>query len=412
MTHRALHILSHAALAAALAACGPDDGTATASASTPAWSRVADTVFSESTAAAVTLDSAWLDSSGPPFQLLALPDSVRDYEMTEPTSVAVKRDGSCLLAVTDQYETAVHFFSSPTRYEGSRSLGGNRRNSLRNIGNAVIGPQGITYLNEMGRRRLVSLDRARDSFRVFQSAAITAEMPRIVDLEPVSANRLIENWMAPSLPMASLDWAREELPLLRIIDSLGSYMGGLWRIAERPGHLLTHSLNQGFLARQGDTLSFAYMVSGQVLRGVLDTSSVPWVVKDTSRIVLPRMYDPMPPEWYRRTEADTGSVTVDYQVSGFAVTGNGHMIVGQTISYPPRGTPGTIHQPVSAVVIYDRSGRAIRGWRVGGRVRGLAAGNGILAVNVDQGKGRKVRIYRLSDVMPGGGASGECSEGN
>ncbi|HEU4801480.1 MAG TPA: hypothetical protein VFS94_12715 [Gemmatimonadales bacterium] len=391
---------------ALLVAC--EAGDRPASASGP--SSMADTAFAESTAVAAHLDSAWLDTAAPAAQVLALPDSVRDFEMALPLSVAIGRGESCLIAVADPSEVAVHYFSSPNRYAGSRFVGGRRRDALSDVGHAVIAADGVTYLNELGRRRLVAVDRTRDSVRVFQSDEMTASMPRIVALEPVAPNRLIENWMAPSIPVASGTWAEEELPLLRVIDSLGNYLGGLWRIADRPGQLLTHGLNQGVLARRGDTLWFAYAVSGQVLRGVLDTAQLPWSLRDTSRLILPRMYEPMPPQWFLSgAESDTiGTLGVDAQVSRLAVTEDGHLIVGQTISYPPRGN-GRLHQPTSAVVVYDGAGHPVRGWRAGGRIRGLAAGGGLLAVIVDTGGDPQVRIHRMADVVPGRAASGPCT---
>lgn len=394
-------------LVGALGGCDPGGGR-TDSAS--GWTSLTDSAFAESTAVASRLDSAWLDSFAPPAQVLALPDSIRDFEMAGPSSVAIGRSASCLIAVTDFYETSVHFFGSPSRYEGSVFLGGHRRGALSGIGHAAIGADGVTYLNELGRRRLVALDRTRDRVRVFQSAAVTTSMPRVVTLEPVSRNRIIENWMTPSIPLASGTWAQQGLPLLRVIDSLGNYLSGLWRIAGRPGHLLTHELNQGFLARQGDTLWFAYGVSGQIVHGVLDTTRTPWSLTDTSRIILPRLYAPLPPEWFWTESDSIGALTVDGQVSGMAVTDGGLLILGQTISYPPRDLEGSIHQPTSAVVIYDRGGLPLRGWRSGGRIRGLAAGSGILAVIVDSGGGTDVRIHQLSDVLPGGSAPGPCTE--
>ncbi len=374
------------------------------------WSSLVDSAFADSTANAARLDSTWLDPSPPPALVLALPDSVRDFEMAAPSSLAIRRGGACLIAVTDYYETSVHFFSSPSRYQGTRFLGSRRREALSGVGHASIGKDGTLYLNELGRRRAVAVSKGQDGVRVFQSPSVTVSMPHAATLEPVSPNRLIENWMTPSIPVASGSWAQEDLPLLRVIDSLGNYLGGVWRITDRPGHLLTHGLNQGFLARVGDTLWFAYAVSGEVIRGVLDTTHTPWAIANMSRMTLPRLYTPVPPQWYRSATDSIGALTVDQQLSGMAVTDDGRLIVGQTISYPPRDEEGSIHQPTSAVVIYDREGRPLRGWRAGGRIRDIATGGGILGVIVEASGDLQVLVYRLSDVVPGLSASGPCAE--
>jgi|GEM_PF-4722651 hypothetical protein len=93
-----------------------------------------------------------------------------------------------------------------------------------------------------------------------------------------------------------------------------------------------------------------------------------------------------------------------------AVTDNGTLIVGQTISYPPRDDPAHLHLPSSAVVIYDNTGTFVRGWRVGGRIRQLVAGRGILAVTVaaPDGGDSEVRLYHMTGLMPQPAPASSC----
>ena len=307
------------------------------------------------------------------------------------------------MAVVDGHETTVHFFTLAGRYLGPLFLGGHHRDALSSIGKISMTPDGRSWVWELSRRRLVEIDSARTGFRVLRTDSITASMPLLAAVEQVAPDRLVENWMTPSIPVRSSTWASEKLPLLRIVDTTGHYISGLWRIADRPGLLFTHALNQGILARQGDTLWFAYTVSGQVLRGILNRSREPWTIADTVRLVLPRMFAPEAPQWFRQGTGPAGSADAEVQISGFGITGGGYLVVGQTISYPPAGDRSRLHIPLSAVTIYDHAGAFVRGWRTNGRLRQLAVGRGVLAITVDPlGAGdREIRIYRLADVVPG-----------
>ena len=393
--------------ALALAACAARTDRPSAGADV---NQLADSAFADSTGHAARLDSTLLADPGPPYRVLALPDSVREFEMATPTGLAIRPAGACAIAVVDGRETAVHFFTLARRYLGSLFLGGHRRDALSSIGQISMTPDGRGWVWELGRRRLVEINGARTGFRVLRTDSITASMPPLAAIEQVAPDRLIENWMTPSIPVPSSTWASERLPLLRIVDTAGRYVSGLWRIADRPGLLFTHALNQGILARQGDTLWFAYTVSGQVLRGILNRSREPWTIADTVRLVLPRMFAPEAPQWFRQGTGPAGSADAEVQISGFGITGGGYLVVGQTISYPPAGDRSRLHIPLSAVTIYDHAGAFVRGWRTNGRLGQLAVGRGVLAITVDPlDRGdRQVRIYRLADVVPGMAQASDC----
>ena len=392
--------------ALALGAC-----TARAGRPSAGVNQLADSAFADSTGHAARLDSTLLADPGPPYRVLALPDSVREFEMATPTGLAIRPAGACVMAVVDGHETTVHFFTLAGRYLGPLFLGGHRRDALSWIGKISMTPDGRSWVWELGRRRLVEIDSARTGFRVLRTDSITASMPLLAAVEQVAPDRLIENWMTPSIPVRSSTWASEKLPLLRIVDTTGHYISGLWRIADRPGLLFTHALNQGILARQGDTLWFAYTVSGQVLRGALNRSQEPWTIADATRLVLPRMFTTEAPQWFREGAGPAGSADTEVQISGFGITDGGYLVVGQTISYPPAGDRSRLHIPLSAVTIYDHAGAFVRGWRTNGRLGQLAVGRGVLAITVDPlDRGdRQVRIYRLADVVPGTVKTSDCA---
>lgn len=400
-----------AGLLSALAACaGPPERAISDQGSQV----VTDSAFADSTAITARLDSALLDTVGPPYRVLALPDSVREFEMATPSGIAIRPAGPCVIAIADGRETTVHYFTTSGRYQGSLFIGGHRRDALSTIGRITMTADGVAYVWELGRRRIAEIDSARSHVRVFHSDLATASMPLLAAIEPVSPNRLIENWMISSLPVRSATWAAEHLPLLRVIDTTGQVVGGLWRIAQRPGPLLTHALNQGYLARQGDTLWFAYAVSGEIIRGVLDRDAKPWTVSTSARFSIPRMYSPQPPRWFPSHASDTvGNADVEQQIQDLAVTDNGTLIVGQTISYPPRNDPTHLHLPSSAVVIYDNTGTFVRGWRVRGRIRQLVAGRGVLAVTVEptDGSDREVRLYHMTDIAAQSAPASSCVGG-
>jgi hypothetical protein len=335
---------------------------------------------------------------------------VREFEMATPASLAIRPAGACVMAVVDGRETTVHFLTLAGRYHGSLFLGGHRRDALSSIGHISMTPDGRSWLWELGRRRLIEIDSARTGFRVLRTDSITASMPPLAAIEQVAPDRLIENWMTPSLPVLSSSWAGERLPLLRIIDTTGRHISGLWHIAARPGPLFTHDLNQGILARQGDTLWFAYSVSGQVLRGTLNRSQEPWTMVDTTRLALPRMFMPRAPRWFGEGTRPEGMAQTEVQISGFGVTHGGYLVVGQTVSYPQPGDHSRLYIPLSAVTIYDHAGAFVRGWRANGRIRQLAVGRGALAIIVDPlGKDdSEVRLYRLADVVPDPGKATDC----
>ena len=403
MSTRSVTLRAIAVLSALLASCESGPHVLT------------DTRFADSTRVAPNLDSTTLARGIPPHVVLALPDSVHEFDMAVPVGIGFQPDGPCLLAVVDRGETAVHYFAPSGVYRGTLFLGGRGSHALSGIDQIGIGSDGTSYVWELGRQRIVAIDPSRKHFRVFRPDSVTADPPPLAAIQPLESNRLLDNWMTPSLSWASRNWAEERLPLLRIIDTLGHDHGGLWRVADAPGDLLTHALNQGRLAMRGDTIWFAYVASGQILRGTLDGSADPWTIRDTSRIVLPRMYRPAPPRWFRAGAEDTiGSVSVEEQLQGLGVTEGGRLIVAQTISYPRPGDRTQLHVPSSALVIYDSSGSFLSGWRAGGRVRDFAVGRGYAAIILDptSGGAPEVRVFRLADLIPGDVSPERCSEEN
>jgi hypothetical protein len=194
------------------------------------WSIRWDSAFADSFGYAAHLDTSRLASSEPAYASVALPESVADFEMACPVGVALRHNGSCLLAIADRRESAVHFFESANRYLGTAFLGGRGYDALSGIGPVAVAGNGRTFVGELGRRRLASIDSTRQHVRRFQSDSITGSMPPLPSGIPFGPDRLIENWMTPSLPVASSTWAGERLPLLRVIDTLGHPVGGLWRV--------------------------------------------------------------------------------------------------------------------------------------------------------------------------------------
>lgn len=374
---------------------------------------VTDTAFADSTSVAPVLDSALLAAEQPAFVDFTLPDSVQGFDMTAPVSVAIRPEGPCVVGIVDRSETAIHYFTVAGQYLGTISLAGRSHNPLSGLDQIGIAPDGTSYVWELGRRRIVAINWADRHIRLFRSDAITASMPPLGEVQPVAPNRLLENWMTTSIPVVSGSWAEEHLPLVRVIDTLGGYHGGLWRISDRPGQLLTHALNQGQLAMRGDTIWFAYFASGQIVRGVLNREAEPWRIRDTARISLPRLYPTEAPKWFRSASSDSvGTADVDMQIQSFSVTSDGYLVVAQTLSYPPPKDRTRVHIPSSAVVVYDHSGRFVRGWRTQGKVRDLAVGRGYLIVIVDPSSSarRHVREFRLSDLIRTSDTSAECEE--
>jgi hypothetical protein len=142
--------------------------------------------------------------------------------------------------------------------------------------------------------------------------------------------------MVENIPVPSGDWGRSRLPLIRLIDTLGNALGGFWKVSGRPGLILTSALNRGFLAVRADTLWFAFAVSGWINRGTVSRRDSAWTISDSERIELPRMYHPAPPQSFTNGSDTVGKVTLESQVTAFAVAPGGTLVVGQTVSYPPR----------------------------------------------------------------------------
>ncbi len=396
-----------AALRSLIAGCLACGVTACRSERTPGV--FTDQAFADSTRTTAVLDSARLDRAEPPHLTLSLPDTVRDFEMARPSGVAIRPGGSCLIAVSDYGETAVHYFSSPSRYLRTLFLGGRGRRALSGLGPISLAADGRAYIGELGRRRLVAVDSALTGWRVFQSDSVVPDMPAVSAVVAASPDRLLENWMVERLPMPSGDWAGARLPLVRLLDTLGGAVGGFWRIAGRPGTVLTSALNHGYMAVRGDTIWFAYATSGQVRRGVMQRAGSGSTLVDTATFILPRMFRPVAPQLFRLNGDTVGIVTLDDQITAFTVTPRGRIVVGQTISYPPRAGRA-LHIPHSALAIYGPSGRFIRGWRAGGRIIGVAADQGIIAAIVQPSgdSPTAVRVYRMPESSPALGDGGAC----
>lgn len=375
----------------------------------PALGVYTDTAFADSTETHVTLDSARLDAVELAHAVLRLPDSTRDYEMAAPTSVSISSSANCLIAVSDGRESAIHYFSSGARYLGTMSLGGRGRAALSGVGPISLTSDGRAYLGEVGRRRIVVIDAARRHFRSFQSESVVVDMPVLSAVVEASRTRLLENWMVEGIPVPSGDWARSRLPLIRLIDTVGNVLGGFWKVNGRPGLILTSALNRGFLAVRADTLWFAYAASGWINRGIISRRDSAWTISDGDRIELPRMYHPAPPQSFTNRSDTVGKVTLDNQVTAFAVAPGGTLVIGQTVSYPPR-IGQQLHLATSALALYEPSGQFIRGWRVGGRIVSVAADGGIIAAIVAPATDQpfEVRVYDLTVAVPGATKPGAC----
>lgn len=377
------------------------------------YSILTDSAFADSTNIAGVLDSALLAPTGPAYTVLSIPDSVREYDMASPVGVAIRDGGSCLIATTgSRDENAVYYFSSPATYLGSRFLGAKRGEALSSLGKLSLARDGSALIGEMGRRRIAEIAPDRKQVRVFQSQALATETPYLPAVIRVRPNRLLENWMSGALGQESSTWGPAELPIVRVIDTLGVPVGGLWRVSGRPGKTMTSVVNSGVMAVRGDTVWFGYRVSGQIVRGVVDSRDSIVRVTDTSRIVLPRMYAPVYPQTFKSNADTIGFAQVEDQITALAVAGAGQIIVGQTISYPPRGSRA-LHQPTTAVVLYDSAGKFIRGWRVGGGwVRDIAVGEGVLAVIVytdSAARQFEVRVHRMPELQPASARPGKCA---
>lgn len=241
---------------------------------------------------------------------------------------------------------------------------------------------GAVIVASMGRGELIRFDSAGQVLRFDVPPPVSAG--GLGSQISAQGSVVAETWFYLDRTTPSNDWT-EALPVARLWDLRGEYLGGYGRVQPHAGFALTAAVNRGIVGLSQDTLWFARRSDGKILAYALSNpSSLP------SRVIeLPLLYNANTP--YESSDAWRNPV-VDEHLRAFTVGWDGRFYIGQVEGWAidSRG----LRLPSTVITVLNRSGARAGMVRVVGEIRDLAVTReGVFALIIDGSRRRRVVRY-------------------
>lgn len=309
-----------------------------------------------------------------------------------PQSVAFVGSPFCRIAVTDGFSAAIHLFTANGRFERSIPLPP-IEDSLGVTYRTAIGSDGFMVVSEDTRGAIAVLSNGKLPWRAFTPTPLL-RANRFGDALALTATGLIvDHWFSAGRTWDTDGW-RADLPLMRVWTRDGKEIARLGHVELFEGRSFTVVLNRGIPVVDGDTVFFARRSDARVLKFSLthgDERASPGIVD------LPVGFEMRPPVEQSGGSEHPWRRIVEDHLTAFAVQPGGPFFAGIVMSYAPGDKPGLL--PRGALAVFDRAGRQLGLFDVGGVIRALAVTPNRVFATVDEGLGRTPELRAFDNPL-------------
>lgn len=291
-----------------------------------------------------------------------LPDSIRAFVMRTPAAVAASPDG-CTAIVSDYADDAVHMFARSLgglAYSGTLSGGITDTSFVRGAGAVAVGEGDLMAVTSFAARKITVLRGGTPEWTSSIDTDYWEAGWSHGELALVGDSIVIDHWFrASALLSEPVDWAREDLPLVRVHTQDRVHEFGRLSPADR---LMAPFLSRGRLVSDGDGFWFGRSADAVLLEYIVRSPSRIHV-RDSLR--LPLAFPSLDAvQGHRATGEPSGLVGTDHLLD-FDRTDRGFIVL-QATGYPDiRSQADSSWGPTGAVVVhYDDTGESIAGYRI------------------------------------------------
>lgn len=351
-------------LGVVLAGCQVDLGVRGSERGDAELSYLADSVARDFTAERQRLETRDVSVVEPSYAL-AVPDSVSGLLLRAPVSIDGTLSGSCVLAISDYADDAVHVFTpgdAEWRWRNSITGGLSDTSFVRGPGAVSVAEDGALAVTSF-QSQVVSV--LEDGELAWQSSMRTDSWSggwthgelAIID------ERVVDHWFRSSALLSeSIDWSQPDLPLFRVhTRDRVTGVGGL----PRGDRILTAIMARGRLVVvEGGELLFGRAIDATVHRW-RPHGEAGMVLTDSVRLPLAFDYVDAVQGHYADGSV-SGAVATDHLLD---VTSDGTtMVVLQAFEYPDLRVDGVRNWGPSrvGVVLYDMGGAALQTYELRG----------------------------------------------
>jgi hypothetical protein len=286
--------------------------------------------------------------------------------------VAVGDAPSCLVALGDIGDRAVHVFQSNGNYAFSF------------FGGARVRPEfGASMLSSLASGRADEFVVSTVGGRVVafggagQRAWAGQLQPARAANDSGAGNQVVlgpdgllyDAWFSGNGPLVRREQWANDRALVRVFDRTGRMIRRIGKVSEYPGEGLTYFLNRGYVQIFADTLWFARKADARILafplKGPYDAPA---------RILeLPVYYRADAPIEDVSSDGSRVAVRIQEHLRGFTVAPSGEFYVVQNLSWPDMASRSTPWVPRNVITVVRRDGTVDRRVGVDGRILALAA---------------------------------------
>lgn len=326
---------------------------------------------------------------------LALPDTLAQFDMSQPRRIAFAGAPTCRLAVTDALDRSVHIFHPNGDYDATIFGGGRNTSKLSSVGDMHFGSEGLIVVSDpMSRIVVFGLEGYLSEFQVEKPGSVVS-----FSSLAVVGSSLFDHWMLGAGKRIDTGLWPPDTPIMLRYSLDGHSEGAIGTIRTYPGRLLNLMMNQGTLAAGTDTVWFGRRADAVLFGYPLD-GGVPRVVRPPLIHKMQTIREQPVPDTGGSTE-----VVLEYHLHDFDVDVSGNFFVLQAISWPR--DEGSLFRPDLGLAVYSPEGKPLGLFDTAdGEVRVVSVGDEFVFLLVQDRETGTVEVRRFDNPL---GATGECS---
>lgn len=347
---------------------------------------------------------------------LRLPDTVTLFSMQFPADLAVQGEPLCRVAVVDRADRAIHIFRMNGEYLRTYWERG-RPSPFASVASLEMDHAGNLIISYLLSPNIAVIDSAGQLSTTWATPMLVDSIDGGASLAAMADGWLVEHWLGVGFGTRSFRWTAPVLPLLRMFDYSGAQIGAAGHVRQYPGRALTAELNRGFVAMAEDTVWFARRMDGS-LWAVPVNRPWPYELSAEPQEELPLFFRMRRPSNFLSRRTGRAVANVEYHLRSFDVTPDGrYFVFGQALEWPDPTDSTRLYRPVVALTIYDRTSNTVVTYDLGGDVRRVATGGGLVFVlSREPLEGREFRVRgwnlrMLTEPDAGSPADEDCHEG-